>query len=984
MAQSAAAPRPAPPLQQLDLAFDLAGHRLTGKSIITVPAQTAVTISLAGLEVSALQLDGVPLQPEEQLTIPPAAKDQQVAISFHKTAADNLSDGVIDASGIALTGPWHPRLDTSCLYALTAAIPKQFEAVSEAEEIRSTVTGDIRTVGFRFDHPLNGLNFVAGPYVVEQEPIGPGQTLYSYFFPEDRELAAEYRRKALGYLKRYQKLIGPYPYKRFSVVENRLPTGYAMPTFTLLGQAVVRLPFITETSLGHEVLHSWFGNAVGVDWTQGNWCEGLVTYLADQTFAADNGTDTDYRKQQLINYQSYVAPDNTMALKDFIGAGSHLLSGNKAARAIGYDKGSMVFHQLRLKIGDAAFYAGLRDFYQRFRYQQAGWQDLQACFSQSSGQNLEPFFDQWLTRTDLPRLEITRGDLTEKDGKVELGLTIKQLQEKPYQLSLPLDITTAKSRELRQVPLTGAETKLTLSLADYPTLLVADPNYDLMRTLAPAELPPTWSHFLGARDKLAILPEGNARQTFAPLIQLLASMHCPVQDGAKTTDKDLADKSVLFLGPDSRLARSIFAGPTQAPTGFSLETRDNPLAPGQVAVLIASANVAETAAATPKLAHYGKYSALHFNLGHLDRKAIAGSDQGLRLVIDTPPMGIALPQALTFDTIMNQIAPTRVVYVGENHTRVEDHLLQLRVVRAMFAQNPKLAIGMEMFSREAQPILDRYVAGELSEREFLKQSKYFSKWGYDYRLYRGVIDFARSHHLPIVALNQKKEIVDKVFKQGTSSLTGEELAMVPADRDLAMPGYRQRIAKVFFMHARESKTPEQLNGFFQAQALWDETMAESVAAFLTAHPETRMAVLAGQGHTDKATAIPPRVTRRLPTVRQTVILNSEGGALEQTTDYLIFSKPAFLPPAALLGVMLAETGQGPKVEGLAEPSKAGAAGIRKDDIIIALDDEPVATIDDLKIILLGKKIGKPVTVRIKRKTGFWFKQDSILSIPVVL
>jgi uncharacterized iron-regulated protein len=979
----------APPLpqQQLDIAFDLEGHRLTGTSRITIPAQTAVTISLADLKITTLQVNGIPLQAAEQVIIPSAPKEQQVAISFHKTYADDQADGLnglIDPNGIALTSLWHPLLDTGCQYALTATLPKQFTAVSEAEEIRDTVAGNTRTVRFRFDHPLTSLNFVAGPYVVEQAPIGPGQTLYSYFFAEDRQLAAEYRKKTLGYLKRYQELIGPYPYKRFSIVENRLPTGYAMPTFTLLGQAVVRLPFITETSLGHEVLHSWFGNSIDVDASQGNWCEGLTTYLADQAFAGDKGGAVAFRKQQLITYQSYVGADNTLTLKDFSGAGSHLTSGNKAARAVGYDKASMVFHMLFKEIGDVPFYAGLRDFYARFRNQQASWQDLIASFSQSSRQNLEPFFSQWLNRADLPRLQITSGALTEKEGRLELALTIKQLQEKPYRLRLPLDIVTAKGKERREVTLSENETKLTIPLADYPSLVIGDPDYDLMRALAPEELPPTWSRFLGARERLAIIPEGKDLQIYAPLIELLASMACPVKAANEATDKDLAGKSVIFLGTDSRLARSIFAGQPHTAPGFTLETRENPLAPGQVAVLITSAGAAETAAATPKLAHYGKYSTLHFNRGRIEQKTIAETEQGLRLTIDTPPMGIALPQALSFAAIMEQLADKRVVYVGESHTRNEDHLLQLRVIRALFAQNPKLAIGMEMFSREAQPVLDRYVAGELSEREFLKQSGYFSKWGFDYRLYRGIINFARRHKLPIMALNLEKEIVSKVFKQGASALTAEELAKIPTDRDLTIPGYRQRITEVFAMHGQHGK-PEQANGFFQAQALWDETMAESVTSFLTAHPKTRMAVLAGQGHTDKATAIPPRVARRMPSIRQAVILNSEAEELDQAeADYLIFSKPIELPPAAILGVMLANTPDGPLVEGLSEKSKAGAAGIREKDVILALDDEPVATIDDLKIILLGKEIGKPVTVRIKRKSGGWFKQESILSIPVGL
>jgi aminopeptidase N len=974
------------PLHQLDISFDLENHRLTGKSIITVPPETAATVFLAGLEVSGLELDGAPLAAAEQVTIPPAPREQRLAIGFHKTAAGSQADGLIDGKGIALTGGWHPRLNIAGIHELTAAIPTQFEAVSEAEEISSTVNGDLRTVRFRFSHPLGGLNFVAGPYVVEQEPIGPGQTLYSYFFPEDRELAAEYRKKTLAYLKRYQELIGPYPYTRYSIVENRLPTGYAMPTFTLLGQTVIRLPFITETSLGHEVLHSWFGNAVEVDGTQGNWAEGLTTYLADQAFAADTGKDVVFRKQQLINYQSYVGPDNTLSLKDFSGAGSHLLSGNKPARAVGYEKASMVFHMLRREIGDTAFYDGLRDFYARFRHQQAGWQDLAASFSKSSGQDLDPFFEQWLPRADLPQLSLAMNSIAEKEGHLELTLTIRQLQEKPYQLPLSLDIVTDMGTERHEVRFSESESRLTFSLLDdYPLLVIADPEYDLMRTLAPGEMPPTWSRFLGAREKVAVIPEAKDREIYTPLIELLAAMNCPTLNADSATDKDLAGKTVLFLGNDSPLVRSIFAGRPQSAPGFTLEMREHPLAPGQVAALIVSASEAETAAATPKLAHYGKYSALHFNLGRLDRKIIADTDQGLRLPIDTPPMGIALPKALSFSEIMEQIAETKVVYVGEVHNRYEDHLLQLRVIRTLFAKNQNLAIGMEMFSREAQPFLDRYVAGELDEREFLKQSRYFSKWGFDYRLYREIINFARHNKLPIVALNQEKEIVSKVFKEGASALTAEEIAKLPADRDLSIPGYRQRIAEVFAMHGENGAAREQLNGFFQAQAIWDETMAESVASFLDANPESRMVVIAGNGHTDKATAIPPRVARRLPALRQAVIMNNAGGELEQKeADYLIFSRTYRLPPAALLGVMLAGTPEGLLVEGFSEQSKAEASGILKKDVILALDDEPVPTIDDLKISMLYRKPGTPVTVRVKRESGFFFKKESILSIPVVL
>ncbi|MGV1099627.1 ChaN family lipoprotein [Thiovibrio sp. JS02] len=976
-----------PPRQELHVSFDLPRHTLTGTARLILPAGQEYSLNLTGLAVSSLTLNGGPLPTAEHLLLPARDEEQILQLSYQKTYAPGVSaDGLIGPDAIALTGAWHPRLNLDCLFTLTAEVPKNFEAVSEAEETTSTVAGESKEVRFHFPHPLGGLDLIAGPYVVTREPFGNGQTLYSYFFAEDQELAAEYRRKALAYLARYQELLGPYPYKRFAIVENRLPTGYAMPTFTLLGQAVVRLPFITDTSLGHEILHSWLGNSVFIDYASGNWCEGLTTYLADQAFAHDRGEDEEFRRQQLINYQSYVGPENTIALRDFTGGVSHLDPLGKELRAVGYGRSSMLFHMLFKRIGDAAFTAGLRDFCARLRFKRASWQDLEESFARSSGQDLSAFFSQWLNRADLPRLKVSVEDLTEEEGRPRLALTVKQLQKEPYQLTVPLKIITPTGSELHEIVLTETESRTELSLDDSPTLLVLDPDYDLMRELTEKELPPTWSRFAGAREKLAILPAAEEEEAYAPLLEILSAMECPTKPANEVTDKEVAEKSVLFLGTSSRLARSLFAGPPPPPTGFTLDARQNPLNPATVAVLISSANAGETAAAGQKLIHYGKYGFLRFEKGRVVEKGVPETEQGQHLAIDPPPVGLALPQSLSFADIARQLADKQVVYVGENHTRYADHLLQLRVIRALFAENPKLAIGMEMFSRDMQPVLDRYLAREFDEWEFLKKSSYFSRWGYDYRFYRDIINFARAKQIPIVALNQEKERVSKIFKEGsTTALTEEDLAKVPADRDLSIAGYRERIADVFTMHGQHGATPEQVNGFFQAQALWDETMAESVANYLSANPEQRMVVIAGQGHTVKDTAIPPRVARRLPRIRQAVILNAEDAEPNpQEADYLIFCRPDELPPPPVLGVMLTDGEEGVVVSGLSEQGKGKEAGIREKDVILAVDDEPVADIDDLKIIMLYKKKGMPVTVRIKRKTGFWSGTGKELSITVPL
>jgi len=140
-----------------------------------------------------------------------------------------------------------------------------------------------REILFDFNHPLKNLTFIAGKYKVEKERHGEID-VYSYFFCGRQRAFEDVQGIYQKYLDMYEKYIGKYPFKRFSVVENFWPTGYSLPTFTLLGKDIVKLPFIVETSLGHEILHQWFGNLVYTDDKSGNWSEGLTTYLADHMF----------------------------------------------------------------------------------------------------------------------------------------------------------------------------------------------------------------------------------------------------------------------------------------------------------------------------------------------------------------------------------------------------------------------------------------------------------------------------------------------------------------------------------------------------------------------------------------------------------------------------------------------------------------------------------------------------------------------------
>jgi uncharacterized iron-regulated protein len=644
----------------------------------------------------------------------------------------------------------------------------------------------------------------------------------------------------------------------------------------------------------------------------------------------------------------------------------------------------MFFHMLRNKLGPDVFTASLQDFYKRSKFKTAGWTDLQTSFESVSGMDLEGFFTQWLDKNDVPVLAVEQPEIINRDGYPVLHFSIVQKNDKPYVLDIPVLIKTSTDEIHKTLSVSEPRSPFEIPLPSVPHTLIIDPGYDLMRQLGPSELPPVWSQFLGAANKVAVLPSEEHRSLYKSLLEQLEESEVRVLLQDEVTDKDLVENSLLFLGTEGSSSRSLFAQPNHPAAGFTLDVRVNPLNTAQVAVLVSASDAEQTEKAGPKLRHYGKYSYISFKDGRLQDKNIIATDSGLSVELVNLPAGIETSKTYTFEDIIARLLPYQVIYIGEGHTNYEDHLLQLEIARALYEQDPDLAIGMEMFPRASQAVLDRYLAGELDEKSFLKESHYFNTWRFDYRLYRDIINFAKHNHLPVIALNLEKDVANQVFKSGgTSSLGDEDASLLPPDRKLDEPGYRERIETAYMMHAGGEQNGN-FSGFFQAQALWDETMAESIAGYLQAHPDERMVVIAGRGHVDKINAIPPRVARRLP-VSQAIVVNSAGLPAEsETADFVFFSPPASLAPFPLLGVMLDDTEdeEGLLVTGLAPEGQAIGAGIKEKDIILAIDSQPVNIMEDVKIEMLYKEKNDSVMVRIRRSAFLLGDKELDIEVPL--
>jgi uncharacterized iron-regulated protein len=239
-----------------------------------------------------------------------------------------------------------------------------------------------------------------------------------------------------------------------------------------------------------------------------------------------------------------------------------------------------------------------------------------------------------------------------------------------------------------------------------------------------------------------------------------------------------------------------------------------------------------------------------------------------------------------------------VVYLGERHDSVADHAAQLAIIEALHAENPDVAIALEMFQRPFQPVLDQYLAGEITETELVEQTEYEQRWGFPWELYAPIVRFAKTHQIPLIALNAPTEVVRQVSRQGLSSLAlsglePETLAHIPptADIDTSNSDYRAFVLQALGAHSSHGNFDP--DHFFAAQLVWDETMAERIAQFRQAHPETQVIVLAGQGHVIFGYGIPDRVVRRLgdDLSQQIVVLNPSAtiAAEEEAADIFWYS-----------------------------------------------------------------------------------------------
>jgi uncharacterized iron-regulated protein len=196
-----------------------------------------------------------------------------------------------------------------------------------------------------------------------------------------------------------------------------------------------------------------------------------------------------------------------------------------------------------------------------------------------------------------------------------------------------------------------------------------------------------------------------------------------------------------------------------------------------------------------------------------------------------------------------------VVLLGESHDSAEHHRWQLHALVALHVQRPDMVIGFEMFPRRVQDVLDRWVAGELSESEFLARSHWSQVWGFDAALYMPLFHFARMHRIPMLALNVERSLVRRIGREGLDAVPESQREGVGRPEP-AGPEYLRELHAVYGQHGKGTAAGSsgalddpKFQRFVAGQLMWDRAMAEAIRAGRSRYPGRQVVAIMGSGHT---------------------------------------------------------------------------------------------------------------------------------------
>lgn len=222
----------------------------------------------------------------------------------------------------------------------------------------------------------------------------------------------------------------------------------------------------------------------------------------------------------------------------------------------------------------------------------------------------------------------------------------------------------------------------------------------------------------------------------------------------------------------------------------------------------------------------------------------------------------------------DQLAPARVIYIPETHNNDADHVYQLEVIKGLKARGNEVTVGWEMFDRTQQGLLDAWNARHLSTDALLTKTDFQRHWGTYSVLYEKILRWTQGEGITSIALNAPDALSHKLAQ-------GQPLA--PEERDLLPTGFQPLAGGYEHFTEQMGTSPHEganLENFYKAQVLWDETMASRIVDFLAAHPDGKIVVLLGRGHVEGGFGVPAFVGQK--TAAAQLVVYPSGAPAEES------------------------------------------------------------------------------------------------------
>jgi uncharacterized iron-regulated protein len=266
-----------------------------------------------------------------------------------------------------------------------------------------------------------------------------------------------------------------------------------------------------------------------------------------------------------------------------------------------------------------------------------------------------------------------------------------------------------------------------------------------------------------------------------------------------------------------------------------------------------------------------------------------------------------------FETMLAEVAATDIVFLGEQHDDPGTHRLERAAIEGIARRHPAVVLSLEMFERDAQARLDEYLAGKISEADFLKGARPWPKYATDYR---PLVEFAKARGWPVIASNVPRRLASLVGRRGLAavdSLPAGDRAFIAAELKCPRDKYYARFKESMgdmSGHGQQKISADSaaamVNRFYDAQCVKDETMAEAIAAARAKHPDAVIVHVNGAFHSDFGMGTVERVKRRARDARVSLVSfvpvenldAADGKKHRKQADHVAFTLKPPAPPKA--------------------------------------------------------------------------------------